>query len=385
MSPIGRPVSGHVIRVERKRGPVWYAKYRLPDGRQTQKKLGPAWAARGRPPAGYFTKRTAQAWLDDVLAQARRGELPGMVVTGATVADAAAEWLRWAERDRACKPSTLSDYRHTARRIVADLGERRIEDVTPELLERWKTTIDASNRTVAKYLVILHGIFGRAMKVWRLPGNPVAEVERPRFRVSDDVDAFPPEEVHALVRAAGTEQDACLYLTAAFTGLRLGELLALQWRDVDFAGEVVRVRRSYNVHGGVGTPKSGKVRSVPMVAEVAQALARLSEREWFTGGEDLVFGGEVGGFLDATALRQRYRRALERAGLRRLRFHDLRHTFGTLAVRRAEIPAVQAWMGHADIQTTMLYVHHRDRGDEALLLAEAFRVESPLEAAGRER
>src|SRR3954468_24189512 len=271
----------------------------------------------------------------------------------------------------------MSDYRHTADRIARDLGELRLEDVTPEMLERWKTTQTASNRTVAKYLVVLHGIFRRAMKVWGLPRNPVAEVERPRFRVSDDIDAFSPEEVHALVRAAGSPQDACLYLTAAFTGLRLGELLALQWRDVDFSGEAIRVRRSYNVHGGVGTPKSGKVRSVPMVPDVATALARLSERDNFTSDDDLVFGGEVGGFQDATALRERYRAALKRAELRKLRFHDLRHTFGTLAVRRAEVPAVQAWMGHADIQTQMRYVHPRDRGDEARLLAEAFSVAEP--------
>jgi integrase len=120
------------------------------------------------------------------------------------------------------------------------------------------------------------------------------------------------------VRAAGSEQDARVYLTAAFTGLRLGELLALQWRDVDFAGEAIRVRRSYNVHGGVGTPKSGKVRSVPMVAEVAQALARLAAREWFTGDEDLVFASDLGKYLDASALRDRYKAALDRAGLRRL-------------------------------------------------------------------
>jgi integrase len=366
-------VSGHVFRVERKRGPVWYAKYRLPDGRQVQRKLGPAWTARGRPPGGHFTKRTAEAWLDDVLAQARRGELPGMVATGATVADAAAEWLRWAEHDRACKPSTMSDYRHTADRITRELGDLRLEDVTPELLERWKATLTASNRTVAKYLVVLHGIFRRAMKVWGLPRNPAADVERPRFPVSDDIDAFSPEEVHALVRAAGSEQDGSLYLTAAFTGLRLGELLALQWRDVDFAGDAIRVRRSYNVHGGVGTPKSGKVRSVPMVPKVGQALARLAEREWFTGDEDLVFAGDLGNYLDASALRDRYKAALDRAGLRRLRFHDLRHTFGTLAVKRAEIPAVQAWMGHAHVGTTMRYIHHRDRGDEAKLLAEAFK------------
>src|SRR3954466_11318607 len=94
------PISGHVFRVERTRGPVWYAKYRLPDGRQVQKKIGPAWTGRGRPGAGSFTKRTAQAWLDDVLAQARRGELAGMVATGATVADAAAQWPPWAGQER---------------------------------------------------------------------------------------------------------------------------------------------------------------------------------------------------------------------------------------------------------------------------------------------
>jgi len=364
--------TGHVVRVDRKRGPVWYAKYRLPDGRQVQKKLGPAWTDRGRPAAGYFTKRTAQAWLDDVLAEARRGELPGMVATGATVADAAAEWLRYAEHDRGCKRSTLHDYRLTANWIVRDLGHHRLESVTPAMLEQWKATLPGSNRTVAQRLVMLHGIFRRAMKVWGLPRNPAAEVERPRFRVSDDIDAYSPEEVQALVRAASSEQDACLYLTAAFTGLRLGELLALRWRDIDFEGDAIRVRRSYTAHGGLDTPKSGKVRSVPMVEDVAQALARLGDRRWFTGDDDLVFGSETGSFADASSLRVRYKAALGRAGLRPLRFHDLRHTFGTLAVRKAEVPAVQAWMGHSHIGTTMRYIHHRDRGDEARLLAEAF-------------
>ncbi|HSO99669.1 MAG TPA: hypothetical protein VLP43_12015 [Solirubrobacteraceae bacterium] len=76
-----------------------------------------------------MTKRLAEAWLDDVLAQVRRAELPGMVRTGATVADAAAEQLRYVEHDRACKPSTVTDYRHTAERVLRDLGELRLEEV----------------------------------------------------------------------------------------------------------------------------------------------------------------------------------------------------------------------------------------------------------------
>src|SRR6202035_5472827 len=101
-----KPPTGHVYRVDRTRGPAWYAKYRLPDGRQVQKKLGPAWAGRGRPPAGYLTERVAEDWLRGVLEQARGGTLPGMVRTGATFADAAAEYMRYIEHDRGRKPST---------------------------------------------------------------------------------------------------------------------------------------------------------------------------------------------------------------------------------------------------------------------------------------
>ena len=74
-----------------------------------------------------------------------------------------------------------------------------------------------------------------------------------------------------------------------------------------------------------------------------------------------MFPGEPGGFLDGSALRRRYKAALERAGLRPLRFHDLRHTFGTRMIAKADIRRVQEWMGHADIQTTMKYLHYAPR------------------------
>ncbi len=165
-----------------------------------------------------------------------------------------------------------------------------------------------------------------------------------------------------------------MFLTAAFTGLRLGELIALRWRDVDFAGSLVRVRASWSV-GALTTPKSGKVRSVPLAPEVAQALARLSQRELFAGEDDLVFVGALGSYLDDSALRRRYKRTLKSAGLRQLRFHDLRQTFGTRMIAKADIRRVQEWMGHADIQTTMRYLHYAPREEDARLVAEAFAVE----------
>src|SRR5439155_26413797 len=103
-------------------------------------------------------------------------------------------------------------------------------------------------------------------------------------------DVFSPEEVMALVRAAESEQDAAIFLTAAFTGLRRGELIALRWRDVDFTGSTMRVRGSFS-GGHLTTPKSGKVRAVPMAPNVAEALAKLSRRKWWTSDDDLAFPG----------------------------------------------------------------------------------------------
>lgn len=384
MSTSARPPSGHVFRAERARGPVWYAKYRLPDGRQVQRKIGPAWTERGRPPAGYFTRRTAEDWLRDVIDQARRGTLPGMTRTGATFADAAAEFLRHAEQDRDVKPSTLRDYRSTINaHLIPPFGAMRVEDITTPLIERWRADVPArkpgqmlSNRTKNKLLVVLHGIFERARKVYGLSSNPVADVERYRQRSSGDIEVFSVEEVHALVRAAESEQDAAIFLTAAFTGLRRGELIALRWRDVDFGGSVLRVRASY-AGERLTTPKSGKVRSVPLAPDVAQALAGLGQRKRYTSDDDLVFVGGRGMYLDGSALRRRYDKALERGNLRRLRFHDLRHTFGTRMIGQADIRRVQEWMGHADVQTTMKYLHYSPRPDEAELVARAFQLDCP--------
>jgi integrase len=201
-------------------------------------------------------------------------------------------------------------------------------------------------------------------------------VEKPPLARSGNIDVFSPEEVWALVRAAGGELDGTLYLTAAFTGLRMGELLALRWRDVDFAGSTVRVRASF-YNGNLSTPKSGKVRAVPLAPDVATALAQLGRRENWVGDDDLVFAGEGGDHLDASALRRRYKTALAAASLRRLRFHDLRHTFGTRMIAKADIRRVQEWMGHADIQTTMRYLHFAPRAEDARLVAEAFAVSRP--------
>ncbi|HEU4658489.1 MAG TPA: tyrosine-type recombinase/integrase [Capillimicrobium sp.] len=128
--------------------------------------------------------------------------------------------------------------------------------------------------------------------------------------------------------------------------------------------------------------KSGKGRSVPMAPAVAEALAKLADRGDFTGDDDLVFLGATDGYLDASALYRRYKPALRRTGLRDLRFHDLRHPFGTQVIGNPNVAILQLkeWIGHADIDTTMKYLHFAPRAGDADLVAQAFdrRAATPL-------
>ncbi|MEK6272369.1 MAG: site-specific integrase [Actinomycetota bacterium] len=367
-------VSGHVFLREGKRGASWYAKYRLAD-RQVKTRLGPAWRERSRPPHGYYTRRLAEEALRELLTDARRGTLAGIQRTGATFVDASAEWLRYSEQERDVKPSTLIDYTAMVRQLDNELGMIPLEEITSTRLELWREKwIEArapSNRTQQKYLVVLGAIMERAKRVWGLPHNPASELERPRVRNAAGIDVYVPEEVWALIREAASEQDAATYVLAAFVGLRMGEVLALRWRDVDFERRLIRVRSSYT-QSREGTPKSNRMRAVPMADPVAQALARLSQRPEFTEDGDLVLCGVVGDHLNPKKVRERYRDAQQAADLRQLRFHDLRHVFGTLAINRASALQVKTWMGHADLKTTERYLHYRAQADEAELLAGAF-------------
>ncbi len=366
------PISGHVYLKAGKRGASWYYRARLP--REVRKRLGSAWSGKGRPPTGYFTQKTAEAKLQEILADARRGTLTGAVTTGATFADAGAEWLRYVEQDRKRKPSTVADYNGVLEHALKPVfGTLPLEAVTTERIDAYRARLVAegrlSARTINKHLVILHGVLGRAMRVYGLRSNAAALVDRQPLRRSGDFDVLSPAEVEALARAAESDQDAAIFRVAAFTGLRLGELRALRWSDVDFEKRLVHVRRSFT-HGAEGDPKSGRVRSVPLIDQAAKALDGLSRRERFTDTHDLVFVDDVGGHVDDWRLRRRFHAALARAGLPKLRLHDLRHTFGTLAVQVFPLSDVKAYMGHADIQTTMIYVHHVPQVDAADKLSE---------------
>jgi integrase len=398
-------VSGHLQLRKLREGPVWFTKSRVP-GRtpeQTTRRLAPAHLSGGRPPAGALTRGQAKDELADELADERRkvGERAyDHQPDGATFADAAAGFLRHVETVKGREASTLRDYRQSIDgRLLPRWGNRPVSSITPddvaelrdELLQAKREGREdgapLSARTVVRHLTVAHGVFKFAMREYGLPRNPASSalVDRPTVRYSGEFETLDRDELAALVRAADDEATGVLYLTAAMTGLRQGELLALRWRDIDFAGQRVHVRRAWSqVARAEKAPKSGKVRSVPLVQELIGPLDRLSQRERFTGEADLVFCSELGRHLDGWTLRRRYQAALKKADLRPVRFHDLRHCFGSTAVRAFPLSDVQAMLGHAHVTTTMRYVHHRPGAADAARLSSAFAGEdvSPLVPPG---
>ena len=389
-----KPVSGHVRRVKRQSGDRWRAKWRDAAGVEHLRVLGRVWTGKGRPREGYLTKSEAQRILDELLVQARKVG-PGAHRADSrrvTFADGAAEWLRYLEVDRKRRPNTLRDYRQAVDQVLLPtFGELPLTDLTSEMIDAFRAHhVDEGRltaRTINKYLVVINGILKRAQRHYGLAVNVAAGVERQPVRRATDFRVLSGDQVELLARtfgegahhapakrrltddelaarAASDAQDAALILTAAYAGLRLGELRALRWRDVDFERRIVHVRRSFSL-ASEDVPKSGRARAVPLVDQVARVLDALSRRDVFTGEDELVFPNPTGSFLDDSALRRRYYRALKAAGIAHLRFHDLRHTFGTLAVQEFPLSDVKAYMGHADIATTMIYVHHVPQHDAA--------------------
>lgn len=383
--------SGHIQIVERASGRRWHALWRDADGRH-QRVLGPAWVKDGgkrtprgaviwraadgpKPDPSHLSPADAEDLLRTILVAAPRRPTRARPGSGTRFMDVAEDWMLHGERKRGLKRGTLRDYRYTLRtHLLPGFGDQEISAITRRDIEQWHAQYPRS-RTAEKVLVVLGAIMRYAQRRDLIAANPVEKVERHPVRYSGDYDVYSREEIDALVRAAADDQDAAIFLAAALTGLRRGELLALRWRDVDFAGRAIRVRANLS-YGELVTPKSGKVRVVPMVDEIAERLARLGMRPHQTGDDDPVFGSPLGGHLDASALRRRYSAAAKRCGLRSLPFHSLRHFFGSMAVNKASLVQVQTWMGHSHIQTTARYLHHRAQSSDAALLADAFRPSS---------
>lgn len=195
------------------------------------------------------------------------------------------------------KPGTLSDYESYLRvHLIPFFGAYGVEDIDPTLIEDFIATKRQQGlaiKSIRNYLGLLQAIFALGVRRGWCSTNPVVAVDKPRDRREADVRYMSIAELERLLDAAPDDSlgqtERVLYLTAAMTGLRRGELLALRWQDIDQEVGVVRVRRTYT-RGQFGTPKSRRSsRAVPLAERVAGALRQHFERSRFRGETDLVF------------------------------------------------------------------------------------------------
>ncbi len=324
----------------RKRKKIYYAIYPL-RGKRKWEAVGPS-------------KREAERVLAERMDAVNKGthrELPKT-----TFKEFAEKWLREYCRT-AIKPSTLKGYQNwLGKHLVPHFGYMRLTDITPEDVQTYVSEKlnegKLSPKSISNSLVPLKKMFSIAVRWQYLRTNPAQYVEKPRQEYKE-MGFLTPDEARLFLDNV-SEEFYPFFLTAIMTGMRRGEMLGLQWGDIDWESGMIHVRRS--LWGGrFQTPKSrGSVRAIVMSGTLAQTLRKHMVRSE-PNDKELVFASKAGTFLDGDNLIKReFLPALRRAGLRKIRFHDLRHTYVALLLEQGEnVKFIQSQVGHASIQTTL--------------------------------
>ncbi len=361
--------------------------YRRPDGR---------WSAQLR--LEYGQRKTlyarTRAEVQVKLRQLRRDREDGVVVgaPSISVGKYLARWLDEAARLKV-RPRTFTGYGLNVRRLDPLIGRIRLAQLTPQAIQGAYARLLAKGlapRSVQQAHVVLHGALRQAVR-WGMVGRNAADgVIVPRAQPSE-MATLTSEQLQVLFESTDGQSLHAVWVLLATTGLREGEALGLKWSDIDIEKATLVVRRALQRHAGVGfvmvDPKTARSRRTVHLSRVAiHALTghRARQREmhllagasWRSDFGDLVFCSRTGAPMGSSWLNVVFKRELTKAGLPRIRIHDLRHTAATLLLTRGVHPkVVQDMLGHSTVTLTLdTYSHvtptlHKEAADhmDALL------------------
>jgi integrase len=317
----------------------------------------------------------ARSWRAQTKHALDRGSL--RAPSGKTVREAAATWLEGAERGeirsrsgQKYKASTLRGYRQSLDdRILPLLGSRALNSVTAadlqQIVDDWQVEGQAP-ATIRNSLKPLQAIYRRARRREGVPINPTHDLELPAPDPSE-VQILAPKVAAGLLRALPIE-DRAIWGTALYAGLRYGELRALRWGAVDFAGGKLWVRESWDPITGSIAPKTRtSKRSTPMPSLLRRLLTEWRERGGGTGADRMLFARRDGSPFHAASLYRRADLAWARAGIdERLRLHQARHTYASFMIAAGvNAKALSVFMGHSSIKVTYDLYGHLLPGSEA--------------------
>ena len=280
-----------------------------------------------------------------------------------------------------CKPSTVKSYQELLNQHVLPVFEKKPVDQINRMMVKTfllgKVKDGYSVSTMKHMKAVISGVLNMAMDDNAIPANPAHRLGKMAMEkpVNETADFLTREELQSLLESFRNHfpRHYPMALTLARTGMRLGEVVALQWGDIDFKGRFIKVQRSFSLNT-IQRPKSGKARKVDLSRQLGDTLhdlrtARKAEtlKKGWKEVPAWVFVGETGNTVDPDKWRRRFDKALEYAGLRKIRIHDLRHTFASLLIQNNEpLPYVRDQLGHHSIKITVdIYGHLAPTGNKA--------------------
>ncbi len=304
-----------------------------------------------------MSKKNARKALGKIEQMVERGTFLSNIKMP-TLSEVGAKWLEYKKPN--VRASTFEQYEgHVSNHLKPYFGMTQINKVNFDAIERYIAYANQNGirkPTLRKILITLGAILSYAVKKRYIDFNPMRDVEKPKgiTRAGKEMEFLKPEEIRAFLKNIGDQKYKTLFTLAVMSGMRQGEILGLKWADIDWFNNQVLVNRTFN-HGKFYEPKSNTSRRSIDIGSTVMAEIRKWRLACPPNELGLVFPNENGKPIDCNnMIKYQFQPALRRAGLRKIRFHDLRHTYATLFINQGEHPKyIQTQMGHSSIKVTM--------------------------------
>lgn len=308
------------------------------------------------------TKKKAKEAMREVEDQIARGiYLPDKRIP--LLKDVAKDWIEYKKPN--LRASTWSVYEGQTRNHFYDLDDLKINRITTARIEKF--IVDRQNQgmnisTIKKILVTLGQIMAYAVRHKYISYNPVRDAERSKGQGNtkkQKIKVLTPIEINALMEAESDLEYKTLFQLTIFSGARQGELLGLKWSDMDWIKNQVHIQRTFNNQAWYDVKTETSNRKIDLGPAMMTALKKW-KLACLPSKLDLVFPNKAGGPINHNNLANRhFNPALKAAGLHKIRFHDLRHTYASLLIEQGEnIKYIQSQLGHSSPTVTLnIYAH----------------------------
>ncbi|WP_369899774.1 tyrosine-type recombinase/integrase [Bacillus manliponensis] len=322
---------------------------------------------------GFATKREASEALVKLKAEFLNDDF--LNVSNTTYEVFMDQWFK--ERKNQLQKATFrANYTHYQNIIKPRLGSLKVQDITTIHLQNYINTLieegHYSNGTINLTFTFIRTSLKRAKVLKMIKNNPAVDVVLPR-KVKSEMEVWTLDQVNYFLEENKNMKNASRFnisfLIAIFTGMRLGEILGLRWKDIDLGSNLLYVKQTLSEGGELkyGAKNKTSIRTIHIPNVLVEELK--SHREFISfekekAGDkytdlDLVLPSKYGNPLDPRSIRRAFYTVTDKLGLPKIRFHDLRHTHATLLIQQnVNVKLISERLGHADISTTLNTYSH---------------------------